>query len=315
MARKILLAVTGFDEALWQKEIERLAPEFKVVTEITNDADDIEYAIVWKQRPNILNALPNLKIIFSAGAGVDHIFKDDTLPDVPIVRVVADDLTSRMSEYIIWQALDHLRQGARYRKQQAESIWQEDKAQPAASAVTVGIMGIGALGMDAAIKLKMIGFNVLGWSRTQKNNTHIDTFSGSDGLSEMLAKTDILVCLLPLTSETHGIINTQLIARLKSNGPLGGPVLINAGRGGLQNETDILAALDNGSLAAASLDVFEQEPLQQDSPLWTHPRVMVTPHAAAASNPLAIIPHIFKQISAYERGEALENLVDISAGY
>lgn len=315
MARKILLAVTGFDEALWQSEIERIAPNFEVVTEITNDSNDIEYAIVWKQRPNILNALPNLKIIFSAGAGVDHIFKDDTLPDVPIVRVVANDLTSRMSEYIVWQALDHLRQGMRYRAQQENRLWQEDKAQPAANAVTIGIMGIGALGMDAASKLQVIGFNVLGWSRTPKPNAGIETFSGSGGLDTMLARTDILVCLLPLTDETRGIINAQLISKLNRNGPLSGPVLINAGRGGLQSEADIIAALNDGALQAASLDVFEQEPLESDSPLWAHPRVTVTPHAAAASNPLALIPHIFKQIAAYERSEALENVVDREAGY
>ena len=315
MTKKILLAVTGFDETLWQAEIERMAPDLEVITNITDDAADVEYAIVWKQRPNILSALPNLKVIFSAGAGVDHIFKDHTLPDVPIVRVVADDLTNRMSEYIIWQALDHLRQGARYRKQQAGHVWLEDKAQPAADSVTVGIMGIGALGMDAAIKLKMIGFHVIGWSRNPKHNSEIETFSGTEGLDDMLSQTDILVCLLPLTDETRGIIDAQLLSKLKRSGPLGGPVLINAGRGGLQSEADILAALNDGSLIAASLDVFEQEPLADDSPLWSHPRVTVTPHAAAASNPLALIPHILKQIAAYERGETLENLVDRKAGY
>ncbi|MEM5502882.1 glyoxylate/hydroxypyruvate reductase A [Ahrensia kielensis] len=315
MTKKILLAVTGFDETLWQAEIERMAPDLEVVTKITDDAADVEYAIVWKQRPNILSALPNLKVIFSAGAGVDHIFKDHTLPDAPIVRVVADDLTNRMSEYIIWQALDHLRQGARYRKQQADHVWLEDKAQPAADAVTVGIMGIGALGMDAAIKLKMIGFHVVGWSRNPKTNSEIETFSGTDGLHDMLSQTDILVCLLPLTDETRSIIDAQLLSKLKRNGPLGGPVLVNAGRGGLQSEADILAALNDGSLSAASLDVFEQEPLAGDSPLWSHPRVTVTPHAAAASNPLALIPHILIQIAAYERGGTLENLVDRKAGY
>jgi glyoxylate/hydroxypyruvate reductase A len=129
----------------------------------------IEYAIVWKQRPGLLSKLPNLKVIFSLGAGVDHVFADPDLPDVPIVRVVSPNLTTRMSEYVVWQVLDHHRLGPRYRAQQASRIWYEDRDQKAAADITVGIMGLGELGRDAAAKLQVMGFAVTGWSRTPRN--------------------------------------------------------------------------------------------------------------------------------------------------
>jgi hypothetical protein len=156
---KILLSVTGFDPAVWRTELEKAAPERKVVEESAGPNDpDIEYAIVWKQRPGVLNGLPKLKAIFSIGAGVDHIFAEGDVPDVPIVRVVADDLTERMSEYVVWQVLDHHRKGPLYRDQQSRRIWHEDIMQPAAREVTVGILGYGNLGRDAAVKLRALGF-------------------------------------------------------------------------------------------------------------------------------------------------------------
>jgi hypothetical protein len=194
---KILLSVTGFDPAVWRTELEKAAPERKVVEESAGPNDpDIEYAIVWKQRPGVLNGLPKLKAIFSIGAGVDHIFAEGDVPDVPIVRVVADDLTERMSEYVVWQVLDHHRKGPLYRDQQSRRIWHEDIMQPAAREVTVGILGYGNLGRDAAVKLRALGFGVIGWSRTAKDGEPIDTFAGEDGLDSFLALADIVVCLL-----------------------------------------------------------------------------------------------------------------------
>lgn len=312
----ILLSVTGFDPAVWRQELRKQAPDRTVITEPDGPQDpSIHYAIVWKQQPGILTKLPNLKAIFSIGAGVDHIFGDSTVPDVPIVRAVADDLTERMSEYVVWQVLDHHRKGPRYRRQQADKVWNEDRIQPAARDVTVGIMGLGVLGGDAAKKLKALGFAVAGWSRTPKSVDGVQTFSGEEGLGDFLAVSDIVVCLLPLTPQTHGILSKPLFARMKRRGPLGPAILINAGRGGLQNEADIIAALENGWLGGASLDVFQAEPLPASSPLWTHPRVAITPHAAATSMPAALIPPMIAQMQALERGEPLTNLVDREAGY
>ena len=171
------------------------------------------------------------------------------------------------------------------------------------------------MGKDATAKLKALGFKVAGWSASPKSLPDVTCFSGADGLKRMLAQTDMLVALLPLTPATRGIINTSLLSQLKRDGPLGGPILINAGRGGLQVETDILAALDSGALRGASLDVFEREPLARDSRLWPHPAVYVSPHNAAISSPQAIAALVARQIQAHERGEPLVHLVDRRRGY
>ncbi|WP_102961027.1 2-hydroxyacid dehydrogenase [Mangrovicella endophytica] len=311
----ILLSIGSYDPQPWLTAMGREAPEETIVLAPDGPEDpSIEYAVVWKQPRNLLTRLPNLKAIFSLGAGVDHILADDTLPDVPILRIVAEDLTNRMSEYVVWRVLDHTRQGRLYRERQTQRLWGEEH-QPAAHAITVGLMGIGALGQDAAAKLRALGFQVAGWSRTPKHIDGITCYSGPDGLAAMLGVTDILVVLLPLTEETRGILDTPLFEQMKRQTPLGAPVLINAGRGGLQNEGAILRALDGGRLSEVSLDVFETEPLPAASPLWSHPRVFVTPHAAAASDPDALSSLIMRQIANHRAGEPLKHAVDRSAGY
>ncbi|MCW4115980.1 glyoxylate/hydroxypyruvate reductase A [Aurantimonas sp. MSK8Z-1] len=311
----ILFSATGFDPGRWLDILRRVAPERSVITERSGSDDAaVDYAIVWKQPPRALLGLPGLKAIFSLGAGVDHLLRDPDLPDVPIVRVVAEDLTQRMTEFVVWRVLDHLRQGRVYREQQGKRLWHE-RSQPAAGAVTVGILGLGELGRDAADKLGALGFRLAGWTRSPRTVGGVETFHGAEGLTRFLALSDIVVVLLPLTAETAGIVDAAFLSKMKSVTPLGGPVLINAGRGGLQVEADILAALDAGTLMEASLDVFATEPLPQDSPLWAHPRVFVTPHAAAVSDPEALLPLMVAQMDAHDRGEPLRNLVDRSAGY
>jgi glyoxylate/hydroxypyruvate reductase len=315
MKDSILLAATGWDNALWARLFSEASGRQVHVDPEGRGDDNVHYAIVWKQPPGSLKNLKNLKVIFSLGAGVDHVFRDPHVPDVPIVRVVSDDLTNRMSEFILWQVLDHHRMGPKYRQQQRHKVWLEDRSQPAAKNITVGVMGLGVLGSDAARKLKMLGFHVTGWSRSAHALDGIPTYHGTDGLSPFLAGLDMLVCLLPLTPDTAGFINESLIRRMTKRGPLGAPVIINAGRGGLQNEADILAALDGDLLSAVSLDVFQQEPLPADSPFWTHPKVTITPHAAAASDPYALVQPIVDQMNAFDRGEPLRNVVDRSHQY
>lgn len=311
----VLLSVTGFDPSRWWEALHDAAPERKIVVDPAAAGDEpIDYAVVWKQPPGLLATLPQLKAVFSLGAGVDHILADRDLPDVPIARIVADDLKERMSEYVLWRVLDHFRRGRAYRQQQMQKIWHE-RMQPAAREITVGIMGLGALGQDAAEKLRVMGFKVTGWSRRQKTVEGVTTFAGEAGLSAFLQSADILVVLLPLTADTRGVIDAKLLSGLKRETPLGGPVLINAGRGALQDEAAILDALDSDRLMEASLDVFTVEPLPSDSRLWIHPKVFVTPHAAALSDPDSLAPIVMRQIAAHERGEPLDNLVDRSAGY
>ncbi|MER8960652.1 glyoxylate/hydroxypyruvate reductase A [Mesorhizobium sp. M0701] len=309
---RILLALTGIHPLRWR---ELLSAEREVVLEPNGAGDpSITYAVVWKQRPNLLSSLPNLRAIFSIGAGVDHIFADPTLPDVPVVKVVADNLTQYMTEYVVWRVLDHHRQGMLYRAQQQKKLWHEPQQRPA-SDISVGIMGLGTLGRAAASVLLSLGFPVNGWSRSDRPMQGVSTYAGEAGLIPFLNATDILVVLLPLTPETHGIINHGVLKELRKRNGLGGSVLINAGRGRLQKDADILRALDDGTLKEASLDVFEVEPLPKTSPLWSHPKVFVTPHAAATSDPVHLAPIMLRQMDAFERGEALENVVDRDAGY
>jgi glyoxylate/hydroxypyruvate reductase len=279
------------------------------------DRESIRYALSWRHPPGALKDLPNLRVIVSLGAGVDHLFSDPALPDRPIVRVVDPDLTNRMSEWVVMHALAHLRQLRRYERQQSERVWADDDQQPRASDIQIGVLGLGVMGKDAAVKLKALGFKVAGWSASPKSLAEVACFSGADGLKLLLAQTDILVVLLPLTEATCGIINAPLLSQLNRGGPLGGPILINAGRGGLQVETDLLTALDSGALKGASLDVFEREPLPKDSRLWSHPEVYVSPHNAAMSSPKAIASLVARQIEAYERGEPLAHVVDPRRGY
>jgi glyoxylate/hydroxypyruvate reductase len=312
----LLLAIRGWDVPSWVNRFQGLMPERKVIAATEEyDPASIHYVACWKHEPGSLAKLPAVKVLFSLGAGVDHLMSDSALPDAPVVRMVDTDLTERMTEWVVWQALDWLRQGKMYRANQAECRWFDDRNQPAASDVSVGVMGLGVLGQDAISRLKALRFDVAGWSRSEKKIEGVPTFHGDDGLATFLARTDILIVLMPLTPDTRGIINARLLSGLRQGGRLGGPVLMNAGRGGLQVEADILAALESGKLRGASLDVFETEPLPQPSPFWLHPQVTVTPHNSAMSSPEAIATAIVSQIRTLESGGALVNTVDRKRGY
>lgn len=312
----ILLAVSDWDASAWRSRLNELMPSQTVVAlGEPFDRRSIRYALTWRHPPGALAKLPNLQAIFSLGAGVDHLFDDPLLPPQPIVRIVDPDLRDRMSEWVVMHALIHLRQLRRYERQQRERVWADDDAQPKAAEIQVGMLGLGVLGMDAALKLKALGFEVGGWSSSQKSAPGIDCYCGSQGLRRLLPRTDILIALLPLTPETRGLLSASLIAQLKQGGRLGGPILINGGRGGLQVEADIVEALVAGVLKGASLDVFEHEPLPASSTLWTHPAVYVSPHNAAFSAPDAIVSGIVRQIEAFERGEPLSNVVERRRGY
>ncbi|RBP02677.1 glyoxylate/hydroxypyruvate reductase A [Roseiarcus fermentans] len=307
----ILFAAPDMDAGAWRARLADQAPDHAVaLLGEPFDPSVVRYVLSWRHPDGALKELPNLRVVFSLGAGVDHLIADPGLPDVPVVRVVGPELRDRMSEWVVMHALIHLRQLRRYERQQRERQWSDDETQPKASDVQVGVLGLGVLGADAAKKLRAVGFSVSGWSTTPKLLDGVRSFHGEEGLRTMLSEADILVALLPLTATTRGMLNAALIRRLKQGGPLGGPVLINAGRGGLQVEADIVAALDRGVLRGASLDVFEREPLPALSPLWSHPCVYVSPHNAAISEPGAIVAGVVRQIEAFERGDGLQNVVD-----
>jgi len=312
----ILLAVTGLDPKAWEQRLRALAPQrdIRLWPERIGDPAGIAYACAWHAPRGLFSGLPNLRAIFSLGAGVDHVLADPDLPDVPVVRIVDPDLSMRMTEYVVLHVLMHHRRQRLYDAQQHERTWHEHD-QPPASEVAVGVMGLGVLGRDAVAALSRLGFRVAGWSRTAKTLPGVETYHGYDGLDAFLRRTEILVCLLPATPATQGILALELLRKLKRGGAAGGAFLINAGRGALQVDADILTALDEDSLAGATLDVFATEPLPAASPLWLHPKVTITPHNAAASDPRALVANILRQIEAFEGGAPLQHVVDRKAGY
>ena len=302
---------------VWTAGMRRAAPplDVRVWPDRMGDPAGIHYAAAWLPPANVLKSLPNLKVIFSLGAGVDAILQDPTLPEtVPIVRVNDADLTGRMAEYVVLHVLLHHRQQRRLDENQKKKIWHSFPTH-AAGDLAVGIMGLGVMGRESAERLRDLGFKVAGWSRTRKHIEGVHCYAGGAEFDSFLHRSDVLVSLLPATPETDGIINREAIRKLSRKGPLGAPIVINAGRGRQQVAEDILACLDAGELHAATLDVFAVEPLPQDSPLWTHPRVTITPHCAADSDPEVICAYVARQIARHRAGEPLDNLVDRARGY
>lgn len=311
----ILVAIRGWDPSPWIERFRRLGADRLVLdARAPFDPAVVRHAAVWRPEPGLLAALPNLLAIFNLGAGVDALLADKTLPDVPLFRIVNADMTGRMTEWITLQVLFHLRQMPTYLASQRARRWQP-LGQAGARALRIGIMGMGVLGRDAAEVLMRLGFPVAGWSRSRHEMPGLASFAGPEELPAFLARTDILVALMPLTADTRGILNRDLFRHLARDGALKAPILINAGRGGLQKEADILTALEDGTLGGASLDVFETEPLPEASPLWAHPKVVITPHVAADSTPDALVSGVLADIAAFERGETLPNRIDRTTGY
>jgi len=313
MTTLLISADSNLDD--WMDAWREAAPHRPVVCHgrAPYDPAAIQYALTWKPPAGALNALPNLKVAFNLGAGVDAVMADPTFPShIPLVRLVDQDLTNRMGEWVVLQVLTHFRQTLGYLELQRTKTWR-DLTQPAARSARVGLMGYGTLARHCTPILRGLGFNVHGWARGPKESD-ITLHHGEEGLANFLARTDILVCLLPLTEATRGILDAKLIGQLSRGTPVG-PVLINAGRGGLQNEADILAALQDGTLKGASLDVFNEEPLPATSPMWDAPNLIITPHVAAITDPASAVGNIVEQIDAFEAGAPLQNVVDRGHGY
>ncbi|MEM8664944.1 MAG: glyoxylate/hydroxypyruvate reductase A, partial [Pseudomonadota bacterium] len=259
-----LLTTANWSSSAWMKALRAADPGRTFVLNGVDDYDpaNIRYALTWQPPEGLLRSLPNLEVIFNLGAGVDALLSDPDLPDVPLVRLVDDNLADRMAEWVTLQVLTHHRKALQYLEQQKAHKWR-GLDDPIASELTVGFLGYGVLAQHAAKVILALGYDVHAWSRSPKD-TDVTLHVGEAGLADFLGHTGILVVLLPLTDATTGNLNATLIAGLPKTGPLGGPILINAGRGGLQVEADILAALHSGALKGASLDVFATEPLPVD---------------------------------------------------
>lgn len=311
----LLLHLNDVNEASWAEAFSKALAPYPVVRRGDDfDPADVRYVFVWKPRPDAFDGLTGLEAVLSLGAGVDALIKHPKLPDAPLVRFVDDDLSQRMSDYVVAHVTMHHRVYTRFRADQRAKRWSQFYP-PAASESTVGIMGMGVLGQDAAQRLKPLGFTLRSWSRTRKAIEGVECFAGNAELDTFLSGTDILVNLLPLTPETTGILNYQTFKKLRRDNLQGGPVIINAARGGHQREGDIVKALADGTLGAASLDVFEQEPLPQDSPLWEIENCYITPHIAAISDEKSGVRYFSKIIAQHRAGQPLINVVDRERGY
>ena len=307
----ILFRSTPAATARWRPLLAGLMPEHEIrYWPEAGDRAQIDYAMVWNPEPGLLASLPNLKLIVGLGAGVDHILRDPSVPKgVPILRLVDPYMTDAMSEYVALSVLRLHRQDLDYLAQQRAQIW-EEREQKNAAERPVGILGFGTLGQDAGRKLKALGFDVAGWSRSAKDVPGYVTYAGADGFDALLRRSEILVCLLPLTAETRGVLNAAVFARMPR-----GAAFVNAGRGGHLVEEDLIPALDSGQLSGAVLDVFRQEPLPPEHPFWRHPRIIVTPHIAAETHPPSAAPIIRDAIRRFEAGLPVPNLIDPARGY
>jgi glyoxylate/hydroxypyruvate reductase A len=291
----------------WLPLLEKALPHDRL---FTNLRDDIDIALVATPPPGTLARLGKAKLIQSLWMGVEKLLADPSLPrNVPLSRLVDPGMVAAMSETVLAHVLDWHRRLYRYRQQQQEGRWHRFR-QYLASDHTVGILGLGELGTDAARKLLALGFKVAGWSRRPKALAEIESFSGEQGLEELLRKTHVLVCLLPLTEQTRGIVNAKTLSLMPKGGGL-----INVARGAHVVVPDLIEALDSEHLAHAYLDVFDTEPLPEPSPLWRHPGVTITPHAAALTEPRTAVARIAANVERIRRGEAPLNTVDFEAGY
>lgn len=296
---------------LWTDHFKRLSPSLEVrVHPHVEPREEVSYALVWKPPPGELSTYPNLKCIFSLGAGVDALLSDATLPrHVPLVRVVDPSLTAGMTEYVVMHVLMHHRRQHDFDSLQRLKKWRQMLV-PAAGDVRVGILGLGVLGADAAKRLVTFGYQVAGWSQSRKAVPNVESFAGPGELTAFLRRTDILVCLLPLTGETRGILNRETLNALPA-----GAAVVNAARGKHLVEADLIAAIDSGHIRGATLDVFETEPLPEAHPFWTHPKILVTPHIASMTDPQFVAENVVDNIMRIERGEKPRNTVDFARGY
>ena len=316
MGRRMILLVNSGGEAAvadWRALFHEAAPHLDIrwIADPMVRPEDVAYAFVWAPEPGFLASLPNLRLIVSSGAGVDHITTDPAWPrHVGIVRMGGDETAQRMGEYVCLGALSLMRGMPRIIAGQRAAKWDHFDTPRTAGETRVGIMGIGNLGIRAAAMLRAVGYPVAGWSRRRKHLPGVACFAGPEELPAFLAQTDLLVNLLPDTAETKGAIRAETLAML----PRGAGV-VNAGRGPQLVLPDLLAALDEGHLSGAFLDVFATEPLPADDPAWTHPKIIVTPHIASLASRPARVRYVVDAIAAFERGEALPNLFDPARGY
>ncbi|AZD67145.1 glyoxylate/hydroxypyruvate reductase A [Pseudomonas chlororaphis] len=270
--------------------------------------EDIRYLAAW-QAPDDLSLLPNLEVLFALSAGVDQLDLARLPPDLPVVRLLDPGITRGMCEYASFAVLSLHRDMLRYRQQQFARCWQAHLLQPAAQR-RVGVMGLGQQAQQILATLRPLGFALSGWARSAHRIDGVQCFAGNQQLPAFLSQCDILLCVLPLTEQTQGILDRELFRQLPR-----GAALINMGRGGHLVEQDLLDALASGQLSGAVLDVLQQEPAPTEHPFWDHPQILLTPHIAAMTQPESAFAVLLDNIRRHQRGEPMLGQIDRSQGY
>jgi glyoxylate/hydroxypyruvate reductase len=304
----IAIISPGRDVSIWVENITKIDKNIKVqVYPNINDLENVQAVILWQHPHGILETFPNLKLICSMGAGVDHILTDKKIPDhLPIVRIVDEKLTFSMTNYVVMGVLNFHRQTLRYLKDKQRSVW--DMTSPEIP-VQVGVMGAGELGGDIIEKLKFMGIDVVGLGNSPKKGLDYPYYDKTQ-TNEFLKAINVLVCMLPLTRETEGILNIDLFRKCNK-----GTYLINVARGKHLLEEDLLVAIEEGFISGALLDVFQKEPLPESHPFWTKEEIMITPHIASVTNPEAAAPQIVENFHRMNKNLKLLNEIDRIKGY
>lgn len=296
--------------AAWASYFAEQAPDldFRVWPD-AGDLGEVEYLIAWQAPAEFIAALPRLKVLFSSGAGIDHVDFSAVPDHIPIVRMVEPGIINGMVEYVSLSVLALHRDFFDYVDMQTTGKWDPLEVPPA-SARTIGVMGMGVLGRAVLERLATFGFRLRGWNRSPRLMDGVESFAGEEQLQPFLAECDVLICLLPLTPTTAGILDAKVFSALPH-----GASVINVGRGAHLVEADLIEALDSNHLSRAILDVTEPEPLPPAHPLWRHPRAFVTPHVASMTQPETAAPILLDNIRRHQRGEPLLGLIDRTRGY
>ncbi|QIB33137.1 2-hydroxyacid dehydrogenase [Ancylobacter pratisalsi] len=297
--------------ATWARHFAEHAPDIPFHMDPRScDPRGVRYLVTWEAPADLAKRYPALDVLFSVGAGIDQFDLSTLPPDLPVVRMIEPGIVNGMVEYVTMAVLALHRHLPRYLDQQRRSLWQPEAMLTDAAARRVGVLGLGVLGQAALMALAPFGFSLAGWSRSARLLDGVATFAGHGELDAFLSRTDILVCLLPLTEETWGLLGASLFDRLPS-----GAMLVNVGRGGHLVADDLLAALESGQIAAAALDVADPEPLPPEHPFWRHPGILLTPHIASMTRPDTAAAAVLDNIRRRRAGQPLLGLVDRASGY
>ncbi|SKC99988.1 glyoxylate/hydroxypyruvate reductase A [Burkholderia sp. CF099] len=295
---------------LWAQHFAQKAPEipFRLWPDV-GDPAAVRYLAAWQPPDDPARTLPNLEVIFSVGAGIDQFDLSRVPPHIAVVRMIEPGIVEGMVEYVTQAVLTIHRDLFDYALQQRQRVWREMPVR-AASTRRVGVLGLGMLGTAVLERLRVFGFPCAGWSRSEHRLEGVECFAGVEALDAFLARTDVLVCLLPLTDATRGLLDKRLFGKLPK-----GASFVNVGRGPQVNQQDLLDALDSGQLQNAILDVTDPEPLPESHPFWTHPRVRITPHIASATRPESAVDVVLENIRRRRDGLPMVGQVDRSRGY